>query len=360
MSQSGTLTFAPTQTTQTITILVCGDATFEPNETFFVDLSNAVSATITDGHGIGTIVNDEVPAFVTLDPLTATNTVGTQHCVTATVTDASTNPIEGVTVRFSVTLANPTTGSDVTDADGEAEFCYTGTVAGGDAITAYADTNNDGTQDVDEPSGAATKTWTPGPPATLVLDPAADTNTVGEDHTVTATVEDAFGNPVPGVTVRFSVTGATFPTPSSGSDVTDANGEATFTYSAALPGPDAITAYADTDNDTTQDGTEPAGAATKLWILPPNTAFCEVKITQGGWIIAINGDRASFGGNAKVTDDGTSVQGQENYQDHGPAQPSHVHSIELLATTCSENLTMARSSERRRSTARASSSSGST
>ncbi len=78
-----------------------------------------------------------------------------------------------------------------------------------------------------------------------------------------------------------------------------------------------------------------------MWILPPNTAFCEVKITEGGWIIAVNGDRASFGGNAKVTDDGTSVQGQEQYQDHGPAQPRNVHSIELLATTCSENLTMA-------------------
>ncbi len=140
VSQSGTLTFAPLTTTQTITILVCGDLVLEPNETFFVDLSNPTNATIADGHGIGTIVNDEVPAFVTLDPPAATNTVGTEHCVTATVTDASANPIEGVTVRFSVTVSNPTTGSDVTDADGDAEFCYTGTVAGGDAITAFADT----------------------------------------------------------------------------------------------------------------------------------------------------------------------------------------------------------------------------
>ena len=73
-------------------------------------------------------------------------------------------------------------------------------------------------------------------------------------------------------------------------------------------------------------------------MLPPSTTFCEVKITQGGWIIAMNGDRANFGGNARVLEDDT-VQGEENYQDHGPADPRHVHSIELTAMTCSDDLT---------------------
>jgi hypothetical protein len=31
----------------------------EPNETFFVNLTNAVGATIFDSQGIGTIVNDD-------------------------------------------------------------------------------------------------------------------------------------------------------------------------------------------------------------------------------------------------------------------------------------------------------------
>jgi hypothetical protein len=90
-----------------------------------------------------------------------------------------------------------------------------------------------------------------------------------------------------------------------------------------------------------QDVGEPFGDATKTWTPPASTEFCEVKITQGGWIIANNGDRASFGGNAKVSADGSSVQGQQEYQDHGPAQPRNVHSIELLATTCSDDLTTA-------------------
>jgi hypothetical protein len=126
-----------------------------------------------------------------------------------------------------------------------------------------------------------------------------------------------------------------------GSATTNASGVATFCYfGPPLPGADAIHAYADTNNNNVQDPTpdEPFGDATKAWVLPASTEFCEVKITQGGWIIAGNGDRASFGGNARVLEDDT-VQGEENYQDHGPADPRHVQSIELTAMTCSDDLT---------------------
>jgi Calx-beta domain-containing protein/FG-GAP repeat protein len=56
---SGTLTFAPGETSQTITVLVNGDRLGEPNETFVVNLSNPTNATIHDGYGDGTIVDDE-------------------------------------------------------------------------------------------------------------------------------------------------------------------------------------------------------------------------------------------------------------------------------------------------------------
>lgn len=48
-----------------------------------------------------------------------------------------------------------------------------------------------------------------------------------------------------------------------------------------------------------------------------STPGCEIKINDGGWIIALNTDTATFGGNAKVALDGTST-GQQEYQDHGP------------------------------------------
>jgi hypothetical protein len=54
-----TLTFAPGETSKTITVLVNGDRLAEPNETFFVNLSGAANATIADSQGVGTIVDDE-------------------------------------------------------------------------------------------------------------------------------------------------------------------------------------------------------------------------------------------------------------------------------------------------------------
>jgi hypothetical protein len=56
---SGTLTFAPGQTSKTITVLVNGDRLPEPNETFVVNLSRPTNAVISDGQGIGTILDDE-------------------------------------------------------------------------------------------------------------------------------------------------------------------------------------------------------------------------------------------------------------------------------------------------------------
>jgi hypothetical protein len=59
VATSGTLTFAPGELTKTITVLVNGDTDSEPIEVFFVDLSNAVGATIGDGEGLGRIFNDD-------------------------------------------------------------------------------------------------------------------------------------------------------------------------------------------------------------------------------------------------------------------------------------------------------------
>jgi probable HAF family extracellular repeat protein len=56
---SGTLTFAPGQTTQTITVGVKGDKKKEANETFFVNLFGGSGALILDGQGLGTIQDDD-------------------------------------------------------------------------------------------------------------------------------------------------------------------------------------------------------------------------------------------------------------------------------------------------------------
>ena len=168
----------------------------------------------------------------------------------------------------------------------------------------------------------------PGPPATLTLAPKTGTNVVDSQHCVTATVRDAFGNATPGITVRFSVGPTTFRTLSSGSAATGAAGTATFCYTSALPGSDTISAFADSNGNGSQNAGEPGDTAAKTWVLPQSTPGC--KVTYGGRITAANGDRATFGGNAKAP-----AKGQEQYQDPGPAASMNVHSLDVRAVVCS-------------------------
>ena len=58
---SGTVTFRPGETSKTIDVVVVGDTTFEPDETFTVTLSNPANATIADRSADGTIQNDDQP-----------------------------------------------------------------------------------------------------------------------------------------------------------------------------------------------------------------------------------------------------------------------------------------------------------
>ncbi len=60
---SGSLIFAPGETSKTITVLVNGDTDVEPNETFTVNLSNAENASIAIGTGTGSIQNDDFCAY---------------------------------------------------------------------------------------------------------------------------------------------------------------------------------------------------------------------------------------------------------------------------------------------------------
>lgn len=59
VSTYGNLTFLPGQTTSSISVAVVGDTDFESDEWFFLDLSNAVGATIIESQGQATISNDD-------------------------------------------------------------------------------------------------------------------------------------------------------------------------------------------------------------------------------------------------------------------------------------------------------------
>ena len=58
-AKSGTLSFPVGSTSQSLVVTILGDGTVEGNETFTVNLTNPVNATIADGQATGTISNDD-------------------------------------------------------------------------------------------------------------------------------------------------------------------------------------------------------------------------------------------------------------------------------------------------------------
>jgi len=64
---SVTLNIPAGQTSQTVTVFIIGDTIVEPNEQFFLNLSNPVNCTIGDGQGVGTIIDDDDGALVLMN-----------------------------------------------------------------------------------------------------------------------------------------------------------------------------------------------------------------------------------------------------------------------------------------------------
>ena len=91
----------------TMSVTINGDSTVEANETFEVNLSNPVGKGITDGQGIGTITNDDLPSASIDDPSVAENG-GT---MTFTVSLDQAAPFAS-TIGYSTAAGTATAGSD--------------------------------------------------------------------------------------------------------------------------------------------------------------------------------------------------------------------------------------------------------
>ena len=104
------LTIPAGQTTKAFTVTVNGDATVEPNEVFYVNLSNPVNAAISDGQATGLIYNDDGPTLSIADTSVAEGLSGTK-LITFTV---SLSQVAAVPVTYTATTSNGTAsvGSD--------------------------------------------------------------------------------------------------------------------------------------------------------------------------------------------------------------------------------------------------------
>jgi large repetitive protein len=138
---SGTLNFAAGEATKTVTVLVNGDTTVEPDETFTVNLSNATGATIGDPLGLGTIENDDTALAIDNVMLAEGNSGTTAFVFTVRKTGAAVP----ASVDFATANGTATSASDYMNATGTVNF------AGGDATkTITVLVNGDTTFETDE------------------------------------------------------------------------------------------------------------------------------------------------------------------------------------------------------------------
>ena len=119
VSTSGTLTFNPGVTSQTVSVTIIQDSIDEPDETFTIGLSNPVNASISVATGTMTITDDE--GLVNLSIADETTADETASNLTATVTLSGTSS-QVVTVNYATSDGAATAGSDYTSTSGSLTF----------------------------------------------------------------------------------------------------------------------------------------------------------------------------------------------------------------------------------------------
>jgi len=93
------------QQTYTFTVNVNGDTAVENNETFFVNVTNVFGATLTDGQGVGTIQNDDLPSL-SINDVSQNETNSGTTTFTFAVSLSAPAPTSGVT--FDIATADGT------------------------------------------------------------------------------------------------------------------------------------------------------------------------------------------------------------------------------------------------------------
>ncbi|MEI6699483.1 MAG: Calx-beta domain-containing protein [Mycobacteriaceae bacterium] len=170
-ASSGTITFAPGETTRTIAIIVSGDATAEAKETFTVTLSNPSGATLVDGSGAGSITDLATTPTLPVTPVTPVTPVALPKVSIA---------------DLAVSEANGT----------HAHFMFTATLdkASATAVSVgYATANGTATAGVDYTAAAGTLSFAPGVTTQQIhVDILGDT-TVEPDETFSVTLSNPSG-----------------------------------------------------------------------------------------------------------------------------------------------------------------------
>lgn len=118
LARTGTLTFSPGTLTQTVSVTIIGDTSAETDDTFVVNLSGAVNATLGDAQAVGTIQDDD--SLVVDDLIVAEGDDGT---VVASITVRLLVPRDqAVSVSYATANGTAAAGGDYLGAAGTLTF----------------------------------------------------------------------------------------------------------------------------------------------------------------------------------------------------------------------------------------------
>ncbi|MCB9446639.1 MAG: hypothetical protein H6669_20600 [Ardenticatenaceae bacterium] len=120
LAAQGQVQFAPGVTTQNVSVTVLGDDLREGNETFTLQLSSPVNASLGDATGQGTITDDDIPAFSISDSSRLEGDSGTSSMVfTVWLSKPST---QEATVKYITSPGTALAGADYIHTGGTLTF----------------------------------------------------------------------------------------------------------------------------------------------------------------------------------------------------------------------------------------------
>jgi CSLREA domain-containing protein len=242
ITASGSLTFLPGETSKPVTVLVNGDTSDEPDETFFVQLSSPSNATIAKAQGTATIADDDgMPSLVIGDATLAEDDYGS-HDLVFTVTLAGATA-QTVTVGYATADGTATAGGDYAATSGTLTF-FPGTTTQQVRVPVIGDTSVE-------------------PDETLFVNLSGATNATISDNQATGTItNDDTAAAVPSISV---------------SDATVAEGNAgtanaTFTVSLSGATTNPVTVQYATANGSATAGSDYAATGGTVQFAPGVTS----------------------------------------------------------------------------------------
>ncbi len=247
VSTSGTVTFAPGQTSATISIPIIGNTTPQANRTFAVNLSAPTGATIGKGQAIGTIVDDDAPVGLSADNISANQTTTpTTATFTIVLTEASGLP---VSVQYATANGTAIAGTDYLSTQGTLTF-------------APGETSKTVTVTI-EPATVAKA------PTTFSLLLTNPVNTTITTPTVTATIQNTVTAP------SLAIAPVMVEAPTTGTAT------ALFNVTLSAPSGETVTVNYQTSNGTATAGTDYVAAQGTLTFAPGQTVQ-QIPVTVNG------------------------------------------------------------------------------